>query len=346
MLDKAGQYLEAAQAYLSADRAGASDPQVLLRAGRAFFEARRLEDAINTFQALRQAFPDSGAAVEAGIDMAEANARQGQVRDALNTLRVLRRQTEGRPEELAVLEAMAGIFQDLELAEPLAETYRDIAALTSEPQVLARAARALIGAGMWEDGFSIANRVDYGAVLERTAYDLLLAHGEALLQTNAALAIEKLERAYQDYPQERTAEGDGLLLDTYLALDQPARARVLLADIEARAARNPVLNQNLHDAYATVGDYYFERQDWRAAEDLYQRILAEDNALEEDRQWAAFQQANILYRTGALGDAVNAYQAIAGTASPWANQAMMRAANAQLELRLLQGRPAQGVAAR
>ena len=340
LLEKAGQASEAAELYMRAEEMERSGPGVLLRAGRAFLAANEPERALSTLAAIVDAFPGTPEGIAAGIEWARASHRAGNTQAAMERLRSLRDQTLGQPAQVPVLLTMAEIYDELGLRQPLAEIQREVAALTNEPQRLAEAAIAMIDAADYEPGFAAANRVDLDALRPDTAYALLTTHAQALLRTDPGLGIAMMEDAIERYPSQRTTDGDRMLFEAYLRTEQPALARVMLSELELQARRDPLLNERVHALAATLGDFHFQRGDYRAAMDAYTRILDAPYSDERNRGWAAFQHANALVRIQEYDDAIAAYQAIITERSEWAAEAELRLGLLQLDRRLRTGRPA------
>lgn len=344
LLEKAGEPLEAADLFMRANAMQEGEADTLLRAGRAYLAGEEPASAMAALEQVAAAFPGTPESVAAGIEWARAAHRAGESEPAVNRLRSLYDQTLGQPGHVPVLLGLAGIYSEMGLTDQAAQAYREVSALTNEPQRLADAAVAMLRAELFEEGLATARRVDLDAVQPATAYALLMEQGEAMLRADSAQAIALMEQAREDFPAYRTARGDRRLFRSYLATDQPARARIMLDELEQAARRDPLMLETVSAAAVDLGDYYFRRGDFRAAADAYAKAAAPLHGDDANAAWAAFQHANALVRIRQYDDAAQAYEAIIASQSAWAADAELRLGLLQLERRLRTGRPAEETA--
>ncbi|MBN2310066.1 MAG: tetratricopeptide repeat protein [Candidatus Hydrogenedentes bacterium] len=333
-LGVAGNERAAAEAYLDAAQAGGDDPELLLSAARHLHRAGDLADARAAYERLVLGHPRSSQAFQGSMELAAVLSDQGKPREALRHLEDLALASEGRPQRLPVLIALGDMYQTLGFKQRAAEIFEQVAVVTTEPEVLAEAAVALFDAGAWSEGLAVAERVDVGRVRDGTAYDLLMKHGEALLRIDSTRGVEKMERAYEAYPGERTPEGDRALLKAYLATDRTARARILVHTIEAQVRQKPVDLPLLQKAAVLWGDYLFEQRDFRAAADAYALAASGASAPNADSQWAEFQRANAFLQMQDFEGSIALFDGIAAGKSPWADDAAAKSQYAKLEQRL------------
>ncbi len=327
-----GDMYTAAQTLLAADTAGAKDPTLLLTAGRQLLDAGYISDARRVFEQLESSYPDTPQAFAASLALAEAARGEGKIRFALNRLEDLAQATEGTPQELPVLLTLGEMNLELGLGEPAAGVYRRLAAATSEPEVLGQAATALLNAGEWSEGLSIAHRVDPAKLSKPTAYAFLMAQGQALLKGDASLAVASMEQAQQDYPEQRSFEADRKLLDAYLAMDQSAKARILVMDMKTRA--QPIDADAARGAAIAWGDHLHAKGDFRGAASAYDVALGVDERETVDSQWAMFQRANALLALNDVTGSLQLFEELAGSGSEWAGSAKLKVDYLRLRQRL------------
>ncbi len=341
LLGLAGNTYAAANALVSADAAGAKDPQILLTAGRLFRALGMGERAKETFGQLRKKYAGTEQALRGSVEEAEMAYQLGELNAAVAQLKELLVATEGSVHRQPALIALANIYQDLGLHERTAELAQEIVATATEPEVLANAATALFYNGALDEAKEIAKRVDLAAVKNNTAYTLLSAQGNALLNVDPKQGLKLLEEAYLRYPDVRTPEGNHQLLEAYLAAERPAAARRMVMEMESRVREKPVETPYLIDAAITWGDYLYDKSDFRAAADAYS--IAIDSAMgaerlsgqtKKDPSWAKYQRANALLELADFKGSLALYEQIAETSAPWAQEAGVKAEYARLEQRL------------
>ncbi len=334
LLESAGDMLSAARSWVAAHEAGADNAGVLLAAARAFHKAGALSDATDTYNRLLETFSRSPQAFEGGIELAETEYEMGKVRKALESLENLATATQGKPQRLPVLITLGTMYQDLGLRERVAEVFGEVAVFTTEPEALAQAATAMIKAGALDEGVAVAKRVDVTKLKPATAYALEMAHGQALLSIDPRRALEKMESAYETYPEHRTPDGDQKLLEVYLATNNSARARALVMSLDAHVRRNQVDAPRLEKAAITWANYLYERGDSRAAADAYALAIEAATPGSPDLPWAKYQRANALLRLSDFEGSVALYDEVAATDAPWAEQADVMADYGRLEQHL------------
>ena len=336
-----GDSLRAAEALIAAHKAGAKQPQVLLSAGQLFREADATTEASDAFETLLTLYPTSPEAVEGNIEWAEILFEQGHVQEAFGRLNDMALATEGHPRRLTILNATAEMYADLGLTAEVVKTYSQIAGLTEEPEMLARAATALIREGAPDAGMQIARRVSVDHLDARVAYDFLMAQGEVWLRGDPDEAIAVMEQAHAAYADQRTNEGIQRLLEANLTRGQTARARALVAELQQRVARPENAEERpwLDRAAVTWGDHLYQRRDYRGASDAYAIVLdaiAEPStAPPTDAQaWSMYQGGNALVRLERFAESLELFEKVASTGSEWADDATAKAESVRLELRL------------
>jgi len=335
LLARTGESKAAAEKYEEAVDAGASEADILLKAGREYASAGNTLRSGEMYDQLTQRFPASPGAVEAGIRAAEQLYEQGSTREAIERLESLILTIGDSPERLPVLLAQAAMFRDLGLDRQSAERYREIAQLASDPEVLAESAMALIEAGDYQAGYDIYDRIPIDQLDEKTAYNVMYAQGKARVKSNPETALEYMEQAHENYPDARTEKGEELLFTTYLATGNVAQARSMLTQLTNKVRQNPVYGHQLRKRALEWAEFNYERQDFRTALEGYELVLDTAGSLpEDDLHWTRFQRANALRKTGQEQDALAAYEAIADTGSPWAEPAASRARAIRLEATL------------
>ena len=334
MFERDGNTLGAAQAWLAAHRAGPANPTYLLAAARGFHKSQALDEAMSAYRELVKFFPRAPEAFEGGIELAEVQYDNGQVGKALDSLDNLALVTEGKPQQLPVLIALGKMCMDLGLNDRAAEVFGKVAVFTTEPEMLGQAATAMLEAGAIEEGMAVAERLDTAKLTDTTAYQLGMAYGKALLRVDPRRAIERMERTYEDYPAERTPDGNQQLLEAYLAVGSSARARALVMDLDDHVRRNRIDAPRLAKAAVTWGDYLYDRADARAAADAYALAIQAGPEDLDAVQWAKFQRANALLDLSDFEGSLHLFDEIAASDAPWAKQALAKAEYARTEQRL------------
>lgn len=336
-----GNPFSAATTLLAANDAGADNPEVLLTAARHFRTAGMLDQAQSTYGKLLEEYGGSPESFLGGVELAELTYERGDAKRALERLQMIATATEGSPQQLPALLAMAKIYDAIGLPARVAEVSQKAAGLTDDPEVLARAAAALIKAGSLTEGQKVSDRVDLTQVSPATAYTLLSALGTGLLAVDPPRGIAKLEEAYSNYPEARTAENDFVLLQAYLKAERAAGARRVVMDMAAREAEHPEDAPYLLDAAATWGDYLYAKGDYRAAADAFAMADAASagpqaqtiEGKRTDHGWPRYQRANALLKLGDLPGSLALYTQISETSEPWAKEAAVKADYARLQLR-------------
>jgi tetratricopeptide (TPR) repeat protein len=244
---------------------------------------------------------------------------------------------------LPVLRTLGQLYESLGLKKPAAEVFGQVALSSTEPAVLARAAIALMNAGEEQEGLAVANRVDVANLSAETAYALLMKQGQVLLKGDRKRAIEKLEQAYQLYPQVRTPDGCQVLLEVNLALGNSARARVLVADMEAAVKKGASEKAQIERAAVAWADFLYARRDFQAAADAYALALEHSAKTGVSTSWARFQRANTLLYLNDLAGSSKLYEEVAASSSPWREAAAVQLERLGVERRLRGGgAPQQG----
>jgi len=333
LLQRSGEDGQAAKTFLDAVEAGGNDPHTLLAAGRAFARVNELAKARQTFDRLLTDFPTAPEAFEGSIQLANVLQKQGQSQAALERLTNLADASAGKPQQISLLLALGDLYDELGFRERAAQQYEDAAALTNDPGLLAKSAVALIDAGNAGPGLAVARRVNASGLPPELGYTFLSAYGKALLQMDSAMALEKMQQAYEGYPDYRTEEGDRALLRAYLVTGQTARARALVMDLSGYARSHPDSGPRLQRTAIQWADALFNRGDYTAASQAY--ALAVEAAPEkQDADWARFQQANALMKLDDYEKSLELLETVAGSSSPFAEDARLKAEYARLEQRL------------
>ncbi len=325
---------EAAEVLLNALQAGMKDPNLLLDAARDFRAAEALPEAEKTYERLLTEFPRAPVALEANIELSEIVYERGQVAKGVRLLEDLLAVTAEGPPRLPVLFSMAKLYQGLGLKTRTAEIYRQIAGLSNEPEVLARAAAALLDGAFTDEGLAVAERVDLKKISEKTAYDLLVSQSQALSSSNVQRSFEYLEKAYADYPKQRTPTFERKLMAAYASRDDAPHAQELLASLDAQAKQTPVDAPRFRDTATVWADHLYDKKDYRAAADWYARAAEGDNGKDPTAAWAAYQLGNVLLDLDDLAGGIKAFDQVVATGSEWARDAQIKANYARVGQRM------------
>ena len=343
LLAKSGDAQDAARSLIAAQHAGADDPDLLLNAGRLYAKSGDSDEAKKAFEQLLYNYPKTHQGILGNIELSKLSFSQGMPSDAVDRLEELRLVVRGSSKQLPLLMVLGNFYSELGMRTKVADTYGEIATLTQEPELLAQSAIALFSAGVSKEGLTIADTVEVQQLSEETAYAFLNAKGLTLLQVSAKEGISYMEQAYAGYPEQRTALGVQTLLEANLTLNRSARARALVAEINAYVSQRENFNERprLEQAAMTWGNYLYERQDFRAAASAYEMALnaevrsdSVDVILTDTQAWNMFQQANALYRLSDYETCIPLYEQLATTASQWAPEASAKLTSARLEQRM------------
>jgi TolA-binding protein len=346
MYAAAGDHQSAGDTYLNAYGAGAKTPDVLLSAGRELEIAGAHTDARAAFEKVVLEYPSSTEAIEAHVGWARAALALGDIDAAYARLNEIAAVTEGRPRQLPVLRALAGLYEQLGLTQDAIATNAKVAAVTDDPAALAEAARHLIDANAVDEGLAVARRVEVSQLGPAQAYPFLFAWGRAMMRGDPELGIELMQRAHDDYPTERSADGIETLMRAVLTRGKTARARAILAEMRTRAQTSgePEDRARLASAAAHFGDYLLSRRDYAAAADAYAMAAASptrstDAEPTETEYWNAYQRANALLELGRVNESLALFDFVGESAAAVARDARVRGEAARLEKRRREGPP-------
>ncbi len=324
-------YAGAARAFEAADRAGANVPAIALAAGKNFHKAEDLREAYRAFQHVMDAYPGSAEAFEASIEQGKVLYELGRIPSALSQLENLRTASKGKPQALPVQLALGDMYLDAGLTSRAAIVLAEAAANTNEPETIAKTAVALLKAGSWEKGNTIARRVDVSKLSGDSAYKFLMRHGEALLKTDSRAAIAKMEQAVNMYPDIASPEDYTTLLGAYFSTGQNAKARSAIMSLDPANLSDARL---LLTSATSWGDHLFNRGDYRAAVDAYKLAGQAARKMEKDHDWAKFQEASSLLKLSDFDSSVALFDEVAKSNSKWAREAGLKAAYARVEQKL------------
>jgi tetratricopeptide (TPR) repeat protein len=257
---------------------------------------------------------------------------EGEVGYVLSMLEDLAKVTENTPQETEVLLALGSIYQELGLQKRAGDVYRTVAAKSSEPEVLAQAAMALYATGAWSEGTEVARRVDVERLSESTAFGFLLDYAHAMLRADSKRALELMEQAYDDYPEQRTMHETGRLLETYLALDQFDKALALVDELAGQV--QPANLETFRELATLCGDYAMNHQDYATAQAVYRKVIDAGDYETQLLEWAKLQLANALYAEGKTEECGSLLESVAASTSPWAADAQLRLDYIKLQGRL------------
>jgi tetratricopeptide (TPR) repeat protein len=322
----------AAQVLLTAEQAGASDPQVLLTAGRHFLKAGCADEAETAFERLASEFPGTPQSIAANVALAKFAFKRQESGRAMALLHDMAALAQGSPQETEVMLALGEMYQELGLLAQAADIYRGVASRASGAEVLAQAARALYRSGAWSEGNEVARRVDVEQLAPATAYCFLMEYGHAMRLADSGQALHLMEQAHTDFPGERTLEYTRQLVETCLALDRFDPALTIAS--EFFAAADGAGAEDSRELLIACGDYAMEHQDHAQAAACYSRILEKNAPDTRNVQWARFQLANALQGLGKLDEARPLLGVIAASTSPWAAEAQLKLEYLELRARM------------
>lgn len=367
MLERRGEFGEAAPNRVAAYEAGKPDPAALLAAARDFRSAGAGGKAIEQYRRLVNESPGSPEGLEGSIELCQALYEQGQVTEAVERIENLALATPAGPRQLPVLIALGKMYGEIGVNERAIEVYKKVAAQSVQPSVQAHAAVSLMSGGAWDDGIALAQRIDPGKLDAKTASGLLSKLGEGLLMKNPRDGADVLAKAYAEYPDHRTGELEAMLFKAWLSLGNIEGADGVVASLESSVeAGNSHHVGRLVQAAIMCGDAAFERGDYARAAGLYGKVtqLAEppqekaavtpapqtaapetpapekaapETAAPEmtpETAWAKYQQANSLMRLADFGESARLFDEVAVSTSSFAGDAKVKAAAARVQQRL------------
>ena len=340
ILALAGQYRKAAEALSSAVDSGLNDPQVLLEAARNYRAAQAVTDARKAYERLAIRFPKTPETFVGRLELAELLYQNGMKREGIQQLEQLAASTQEGPQRLPLLVSLAKMYHSLGLEGRAAELSKEIAAGSTEPEVLAQATAVLIDSGARDEGIALAKRIDLSKVSEKSAYALLMEQGKSLLSLDPKKAAGTIERAYTNYPKERTPDADLELVQAYLAADDAAKAKELVSRLAADAGQSPAEAPRLRQVAVALGDYLYDKKDFAGAAEVYGQSLTGDDGKSRESAWAKYQRANALLESGDPAASAPLYDEASKTSSPWSREAAMKANYARAALRLQEQRAA------
>lgn len=339
LLGLAGNALAAAETLLAAEEAGANDPSLLLSAARYYNTAGDFANARAAYAKLKRYYPRTGIAFTGEIEDAELLYKLGRINESVQQLEDVSLAMHGNDRRFEALRSLARIYKDLGITDRVIEVSEELAASASDPSPLAEAAIALIEAGALDSGQQVYERIDRGALDDKTAYRLDFALGTALLNVDPRRALDTMEGAQLAFPRQRTLPDDLRMLDAYLAGNRPAAARRLVMEIDAHVREEPVDTAYLAEAATRYGDFLYRRGDYRAAADVFDMAIqaatktAESSTGNAAPDWIKFQRANALLQLSEFEDCIALYDEVAASGALWAEEAGEKAAYARLEQR-------------
>lgn len=347
LLGLTGNPFAAGAALEAAEKAGLFDPGVLLRAAQYYRIAQVPDEAAKLYARIRQDYGTSDQALTAGISNAELLYESGRLQAALDDLDILVPATGGKTQHFDALRVLSAIYRDLGLKDNLADTTQQMAALSSDPEVSADAAIALLDAGRLEESRKLMASFDIGKATDATAHRLLSGMGARLAQANPREGLDMMEQAYFSYPRARTPQSELDLLQAYLAADRAADARRLVIELDAASNTEPGRSKETLAGASAWGDYLYGKGDYRTAADAYEMALAAkeriadaDNEVNSKAGWAKFQRANALMQLSDYASAKTLFDEIAQSDSPWAAEAGLLSQSAEIQQRVRGVRPA------
>ncbi|MBM3288580.1 MAG: tetratricopeptide repeat protein [Candidatus Hydrogenedentes bacterium] len=357
ILSKTNDARAAAAALEKADELGANDPGVLLDAGRKYQHLTESDKAAELFQRVIEKYPDSEQAVDAGVELGRHQYKKGDVAGAIDRLASLANSPNAANKQLAVQSALGDIYSDLGLTKRATAAYEQVATLATNSETLAHAATALLKNGAIGAALPAIHKVDLAKLPSKTGFDFLMAQGRAMLATDAALALEKMQQAFEQYPVERSPEDFEYLVRASLETGKTARARALVGDFDVYVQTHPEDRARLQRTAALWGDALYNAGDYRGALDAYALAAplaapeSQDEKSQQDAQaqsqgpappsrdavWAKFQSANALLKLDDFTTSAAIYDELATQDSPYAEDARIKANYARLERRLRGG---------
>lgn len=323
----------AAETLLRADAAGANDPEVVLAAARDLHMAGMLEQSEQAYRRLIEGFPEAPQLFEGQLELGKLLYDMGRQREGIEQLEGLARESENTPRSLPVLLSLAKMYKSLDLSTRATDVYRQASALTTEPEVVAQCAQALLDGGAGEDGVAVASRVDFVSLAPQQSAHLLAGMASFLAERDTPRAAELLEQIRTKYPGEWTAELETSLLKAYIALDDSARAGALLDGLRAQAARDPVDAPRLAQAASLWAGHLLTRGDHKQASELYDEILRLGKSSDESH-WVRYQRAEALLKMDQFDAGIQLLDQVGASSAPFASQARLKASQARLEQRL------------
>ncbi|HRI88755.1 MAG TPA: tetratricopeptide repeat protein, partial [Candidatus Hydrogenedentes bacterium] len=355
LLAKSGDTRGAADALVKADELGADDPAVLLEAAQKYVELNGVGDASKAetlLKSILERFPKSTQAVDASVSLARLEYERGELAAAIDRLSALASGDHDQTQDLAIQSALGGIYSELGLKKRATAAYEKVAALTSDPELLAQAATALLKNGAIGSALPVIRKFDAAQLSSKTGFDLLMAQGRALLDIDPEQALGKMQQAFESYPVERTPEDYEYLVRACVETGKTAHARVLVSDFNTYVQSHPEESPRLQRTATLWGDALYKSGDYRAALDAYALVAppeispvpmpgeepaeaeAEPAPLPADVLWAKYQRANAMLKLDDYWNSVPILESLAETESPYAEDARLKAEYARLEQRL------------
>lgn len=336
LLAAVGRYTDAAEALLeAADKASEpSASDLRLEAAHYLRDADEANRAVSEYARVIERNPSGPRSTEARVAHAETLFTLGRMSDAVDRLEALLLETQGTPGHTSVLAALTRAYSALGLGGRAADLASQLARYTADPQQLALCAETLLDAGRTDDGLAAARQVRADALPPDAAYAFLARYGSALLRANPDKGLAVLEQAHADYPSHRTPEGEQALIGAFLAKSDTAAVRQVLTGLETLAREDPAQAGRLVSAATQLGDYYFDRGDYRAAASAYGQAAQAGFVPNQDAWYAQYQRANALLATGDFDAAIPILDEVAASPAPWAAEAAVKGRYARIEQRV------------
>ncbi|MCC6794477.1 MAG: tetratricopeptide repeat protein [Candidatus Hydrogenedentes bacterium] len=354
MLSKTKDTRAAAEALVQADKLGANDPEVLLEAGLKYQELAESDKALDLLKKVIEKYPDSVQAVDAGVQLGRNEYKTGAIAAAIDRLAALSVAPNASMRQLEIQSALGDIYTDLGLSKRATAAYEKVATLATDPEMLARAAIVLLENGAMGSALPVIKKVDEARLPSKTGFEFLMAQGRAMLNVDAVAALDKMQQAFEQYPVERTPEDFEYLVRACLETGKTANARILVSDFDAYVEKHPEDSGRLQRTAALWGDALYNAGDFRGALDAYALAVpkqpepkegesTEEAATEEpaplsrDAIWAKYQRANAMLKLDDYSNSLPILDELAGSDTPYAEDARIKAEYARLEQRMRGG---------
>jgi len=320
--ERAGDAFGAADVLLAADKTGADKPQILLTAARQLQKAGEYTQAEQILRDLQKRYPGTPQTIEGNTELAKIIFERGDIAPALQLMEEMAALAAHTPQENETLVPLGRMYQQLGLSNKAADVYRNIAANSADPKLLAISAMAILDAGNISEGLEIARRINAANLEPQTAYPFLTQYGRSLLRTQPAQGVALMEKAHNDYPGQRSISDAMALLETYLAMNEDTKAESLIDALAAEAT--PATSEDFRASALLFADHSFKKGEYARAEKAYDMAINASVRETSLQQWAGYQKANTLLMQGRNDESLPILKRIAGSSSPWVDDAQLK----------------------
>jgi len=335
-----GNTFASAVAYLEAEKNGGTNPSYLLKAGQLLVLCSQLNEAVTTFEKLKDRYYGTKEALLGSIDRAKCLYKLGKIPLAISELEDLKKLTPSTDSEYKnILKNLASMYHELGLKEAAVETASEWFQMEDNPEEKIEAGLILLNNDKTEMVYSSLKNIDLSPVNREKAHNFLYSLSKKLLDKNPPEGLSLIEQVYYQYPEYRTPELRYSLSEAYIKTERTTSARRIIQDWENEVGTSEESVRGLIDAEIMWGDYMFEMKEWDTASSAYKTAIQISQikgtplqGVKYPIEWAKYQYANILVEKTNFEEALKILEEIANSNSSISSMAQLKIEQIKLEM--------------